>query len=93
VVEENKVPEFDGFVAIDWSGAVRNYDGIAVAMCRPGRAAPRLIQAPGVRWTRKTIADWLKSQQGGFSAFTKRDGQQLHQLCGFSYPVTLGKLP
>lgn len=64
MVEENKVPEFDGFVAIDWSGAVRNYDGIAVAICRPGRAAPRLIKATGVRWTRKTIAGWLKSQLG-----------------------------
>jgi hypothetical protein len=64
VVEENKIPEFDGFVAIDWSGAVRNYDGIAVAMCTPGRAAPRLIKAPGVHWTRKTIAEWLKSQLG-----------------------------
>jgi hypothetical protein len=64
VVEENKVPEFDNFVAIDWSGAVRNYDGIAVAICRPGRTAPKLVQAPGHRWTRKTIADWLTSQLG-----------------------------
>jgi hypothetical protein len=64
VVEENKVPEFDAFVAIDWSGAVRHYDGIAVAICRPGRTAPKLVKAPGVRWTRKTISDWLKSQLG-----------------------------
>jgi hypothetical protein len=64
VVEEDKVPEFDGFVAIDWSGAFRNYDGIAVAICRLGGTAPKLVKAPGARWRRKTIADWLTSQLG-----------------------------
>jgi hypothetical protein len=53
------VPEFDTFIAIDWSGAARNYNGIAVAMCRSGRAAPKLI---GARWRRRDVSDWLKAQ-------------------------------
>lgn len=44
MVEENKIPEFEKFIAIDWSGAVRNYDGIAVAICQAGRSAPTSVQ-------------------------------------------------
>jgi hypothetical protein len=75
VTEENKVPGFDEFVAIDWSGAVRNYDGIAVAKCRPGRSAPSLVNAPGTHWTRSAIVDRLKYELGR--------GQRL--LIGFDF--------
>jgi len=60
------IPVFDAFIAIDWSGAKGNYTGIAVAMCRPGRAAPRLIHpAGGSPWKRRAIADWLVRQLSG----------------------------
>lgn len=56
-------PKFDAFVAIDWSGAARRYDGIAVAICGPGRTAPKLVAPPcGARWTRQQIAEWLKGR-------------------------------
>jgi len=54
--------EFDSFIAIDWSGAARAYKGIAVAVCRGGRAAPRLVRARGAYWTREEIAEWLKER-------------------------------
>src|SRR6185436_16993333 len=41
------------------------YDGIAVAICRAGRAAPALVGPPGRRWTRSTIADWLGDRLKG----------------------------
>jgi hypothetical protein len=53
---------FDGFVAIDWSGATgKRYRGIAVAECAPGTDAPNLIQPPDARhpWTRTQVLDWL----------------------------------
>jgi hypothetical protein len=54
------VPAFDTFIAIDWSGAAKNYDGIAVAACREGQSSPKLIVPKHAsRWTRSTIADWL----------------------------------
>lgn len=54
---------FDAFIAIDWSGAAGNYSGIAVAMCRRGSSAPRLVYPEsGKRWTRQSIADWLVEQ-------------------------------
>ena len=59
------IPEFDAFIAIDWSGAARGYNGVAAAMCRRGRQAPTLIIPPGRRWTRREIADWLKRRLGG----------------------------
>jgi hypothetical protein len=59
------ISNFDAFVAIDWSGAARGYTGIAVAVCRGGRSAPKLIAPSGVRWTRLEIAEWLKRQLDG----------------------------
>jgi hypothetical protein len=67
--------EFDACIAIDWSGAAGNYDGIAVAICRPGHAAPRVVAARGRRWSRAEIADWLKERLS--------DGQRL--LIGFDF--------
>jgi hypothetical protein len=57
------VPKFDSFIAIDWSGAAGKYSGIAVAVCRQGRRAPRLLRPKkNTRWTRREIADWLVAQ-------------------------------
>src|SRR6185503_17314985 len=53
---------FDAYIGIDWSGAVRNYDGIAVAVCRRGSAAPALVAPRGARWTRLAVAKWLEHQ-------------------------------
>ena len=58
------IPNFDAFVAIDWSGAARGYDGIAVAICRMGRTPPALVVPPRTRWTREEIAEWLKCRLG-----------------------------
>jgi hypothetical protein len=69
------IPNFDAFIAIDWSGAARGYDGIAVAICRGGRSAPKLIPPPRVRWTRLEIAEWLKRRL--------ESGQRL--LIGFDF--------
>src|SRR5262245_12703573 len=55
------VPEFDAFVAIDWSGAAKNYNGIAIAICRNGKTAPRLVHPRGKRWTRTEAAQWLNN--------------------------------
>src|SRR5262252_9876360 len=53
-------PAFDTFVAIDWSGARGFYNGIAVARCARGRAAPELVSPEvNARWSRTEIAEWL----------------------------------
>jgi hypothetical protein len=54
------IPSFDAFIAIDWSGANRAYNGIAVAICGTGRTAPEVVPPSRNRWTRAEIADWLK---------------------------------
>ncbi|EWY39852.1 hypothetical protein N825_04980 [Skermanella stibiiresistens SB22] len=61
---------FDSFIGIDWSGATgKRYQGIAVAECGRGRAAPHLIRPPtaGRVWTRTQVLDWLDQRvdQGG----------------------------
>lgn len=54
---------FEAYVGIDWSGArAPGYAGIAIAECRAGRAAPRLIAPPGRRWTRSAVHDWLAAR-------------------------------
>jgi hypothetical protein len=59
------IPVFDKFIAIDWSGAAGQYDGIAVAICRLGKNSPQLVEPPSKRWTRVAITDWLKNQLDG----------------------------
>ena len=55
------VPEFDSYVAIDWSGAKgRRHKGIAIAEAR-GEAAPRLVRPEHV-WSRREVLDWLLRQ-------------------------------
>jgi len=50
---------FRHFAAIDWSGAVGEWQrGIAVAICARGTAAPHLVRADQ-RWSRTTVLDWL----------------------------------
>ncbi len=55
---------FRRFIAVDWSGAKKpGYTGVAVAECRPGRAAPRLVCNPrGRHWRRGDVRDWLSDQ-------------------------------
>jgi hypothetical protein len=56
-----EIPEFDTFIAMDWSGAMGRYNGIAVAICEAGEGAPRLVEPRGSRsWTRSAIAKWLE---------------------------------
>ena len=55
------VPDFESFVAIDWSGAKgRRHKGIAIAEAR-GDAAPRLIR-PRHGWSREEVVAWLLAQ-------------------------------
>jgi hypothetical protein len=63
-------PDFDGFVAIDWSGARGPaYRGVAVAQAAPGTSGPVLVPVPGGGkvWTRTAVLDWLdrRFQEGG----------------------------
>jgi hypothetical protein len=58
------IPEFDRFVAIDWSGAKgKSHKGIAVAMAKAGRATPSLIR-PAHVWSRTEILNWLIEAAG-----------------------------
>jgi hypothetical protein len=51
-------PQFDSFVAIDWSGAKgRRHKGIAIAEARHN-APPRLVR-PGHVWSREEVLHWL----------------------------------
>jgi hypothetical protein len=53
-----RVPEFECFVAIDWSGAKgRRHRGIAIAEARPD-APPRLVRPQHI-WSREEVKDWL----------------------------------
>lgn len=57
-----RAARFGHFVAIDWSGAKgARQKGIAVAICRAGRAAPALVR-PGHRWSRAEVLDWLQRE-------------------------------
>ena len=53
-----RVPEFESYVAIDWSGAKgRRHRGIAIAEAKHD-APPRLIR-PGHNWSREEVLHWL----------------------------------
>lgn len=72
--------QFDGYIAIDWSGADGHYSGISVARCAPGTGAPRLVAAStAARWTRTAVAAWLEAEL--------RSGR--HQLIGFDFAFGL----
>jgi hypothetical protein len=65
-IARNVTPgRFSHFVAIDWSGAKgERQHGIALALCEPGDAAPRLVH-PGRRWSRSEVLDWLLGELPG----------------------------
>jgi len=53
-----RVPDFESFVAIDWSGAKgRRHKGIAIAEAKD-EGPPRLVR-PGYVWSRTEVLDWL----------------------------------
>ena len=68
---------FDGYIAIDWSGADGRYAGISLAACAPGRAAPRLVAPEAARWTRTAVAGWLDREL--------RSGRRLLIGCDFAF--------
>ncbi|WP_322965606.1 hypothetical protein [Sphingomonas fuzhouensis] len=54
---------FTQFVAIDWSGAHGTaHDGIRIARCATGRAAPTIVAPPGRAWSREAVGEWLLAQ-------------------------------
>lgn len=73
------IPEFQLFVAVDWSGARGPFlPGLQVASCRPGRGAPRLVYPDHSNaWTRQALFDQLISM-------AKKDGPV---LAGFDMSV------
>lgn len=57
--EPLRLTRFRHFAAIDWSGAAgERHQGIAIALCASGTAAPELVR-PGRRWSRGEVLDWL----------------------------------
>lgn len=53
---------FEHFAVVDWSGAAGpRQKGIAIALCSPGREAPRLVR-PGHVWSRHGVLDWVLHQ-------------------------------
>lgn len=78
---------FDRFLAIDWSGAKGRYRGVALAACRAGRAAPRLLPAPGGGpWTRSAVAAHV-------AALCDRPGRTLVGIdCAFSLPAAASRV-
>jgi len=57
---------FSAYVAVDWSGATgRFHKGLAVAVAKPGAAAPLLVSPASPRgWERGEVAQWLLAQPG-----------------------------
>lgn len=56
------VPDFTLFAGIDWSGSKSpRLHGLQVAVCRPGREAPGLLDGPlsGGLWRRGDVLAWL----------------------------------
>ena len=54
---------FDTVLAIDWSGARGNYQGIAVAECKVEAGGPNLVPPPTGRvWRRAALAGWLSAR-------------------------------
>lgn len=55
---------FDLFVGIDWSGnKMQRQKGIAVAVAKPGRGVPKLVQRiASPIWSREGVVDWLVAE-------------------------------
>jgi hypothetical protein len=59
------LPDFQQFIAVDWSGARGpKLPGLQVAVCCPGRGAPRLVKPPRPlkSWTRAAVLELLREQ-------------------------------
>jgi hypothetical protein len=59
------VPRFERFLGVDWSGSkARRLPGLRVAECRPGGAAPRLLDGPqpGGLWRRLDVLALLERE-------------------------------
>lgn len=70
---------FDAFVGVDWSGAKgARHRGIQVAVCSPGRGAPRVVAPPDGAWARSALLEWTLETLG------KR-----RILVGFDFSFTL----
>ncbi len=56
-----KVPEFDTFIAVDWSGAKGKFQkGIKLAKACLGNSSPRIISPPnGGNWSRDNVVHYL----------------------------------
>jgi hypothetical protein len=56
-----KNPEFETFIAVDWSGARGKYlKGIKVALAQRGASAPIIVPPPhGSNWSRLEVVHWL----------------------------------
>ncbi|MFQ3666017.1 MAG: hypothetical protein SNJ79_08330, partial [Sphingomonadaceae bacterium] len=61
-----RVPPFDRFVAIDWTGARgRRHRSIAVAVAEADCGAPALVAPPDARgWAREDVLAWLLALPG-----------------------------
>ena len=73
-------PEFQEFIAVDWSGAKGpRLRGLQVASCRPGNGAPKLIRRPP-SWTRTGVMEYAVAR-------AKKNGPVLAGFdFGFAYP-------
>lgn len=58
-------PDFQEFIAVDWSGAKSpRLPGLQVASCRPGRATPQLVRR-SPSWTRTGVMDYVCARAHG----------------------------
>lgn len=64
-LEQWLAPDFDFYVAIDWSGAKGNHHrGVAIAVAEPG-GAPAIVPPPqSGGWARSEVAEWLRALPG-----------------------------
>ncbi len=52
--------EFESFIGIDWSGDKNKFQkGISVAICYPGKNAPKIIKPLEKYWSRDSLINWL----------------------------------
>ncbi|MEO0642479.1 MAG: hypothetical protein AAFY47_03555 [Pseudomonadota bacterium] len=57
------MPQFDHFLAIDWSGAKgERHKGIALALCEADGGPPVLVEAPTGGWARTEVMQLLRDE-------------------------------
>ncbi len=64
-MEQWRTPDFDFYVAVDWSGAKGSrHRGVAIAVAEPV-GAPAIVPPPAIRgWARSEVAEWLRALPG-----------------------------